>query len=66
MTSTEKVVASVIQVLHWADRSHLAVKLLEPRHGVNKRTLGQKHDLKNKLQNYSCSKWPNRLTLKHK
>lgn len=29
----------------------------KPGHGANRRTLGQTHDLKNKLQNYSCSKW---------
>lgn len=28
-----------------------------PGHGANRRALGQKHDSKTKLQNYSCSKW---------
>lgn len=65
MPWTGKVVASMIQCFTKLTNPTWMLHYWIPGHGVNKRTLGQKHDLKNKLQNYSCSKWPNRLTLKH-
>lgn len=65
MPWTGKVAASMTQCCTMLRNPTQMLHYWIPGHGVNKRTLGQKHDLKNKLQNYSCSKWPNRLTLKH-
>lgn len=57
-------VASMTKMRQCADKS--STQLLHYRnagHCVNKRTVGQKHDWKNKLRNYS--KWQNRLIIKH-
>lgn len=56
-TGTENVEASMLKHCNMLTNSTQLAYYGKPGHGANRRALGQTHDSKNKLQNYSCRKW---------